>query len=127
MKKLLLLLLFIPLVSFSQTIINKKGFEFNVTSYETILIFNTTHILHQTEVSGDGYDEIKINKKSTIIDGARVSKGKDAKRLASKRAFWITFLNKYGFELTDSVKTPVTTNGGTVTPGTETLTFTKKK
>ena len=127
MKKLTLLLLLVPILSFGQTIIVKKGLKFDVNNYETITIFNTTHILHQTRVNGDGYDEIKINKKCTIIDGARVSKGKDAKKLAHSKAFWVTFLKKYGFELTDSVKTPYTYNGGTATPGTETLTFTKQK
>ena len=126
MKKLILLLLFIPLVSFGQTIIEKKGFKFDVNNYETITIYNTTQLLHNTRVNGDGYDQIKINNRCTIIDGARVSKGKDVKKLALSRAFWVTFLKKYGFELTDSVKTPPTINGGSLTPGTETLTFTKQ-
>jgi len=126
MKKLILLLAILTMgVAQAQFITGKRGNTYDVRNYETITVFASTHLFVNPTITLDGYDTLILNKKGIITDGDRIMKRKDVKRLAHREAFWITYLKKNGFKLQKNTTTPVTINGGSVTPGTMTLTFIK--
>ena len=127
MKRIFLLLtLFLSTNLYSQIIKGKEG-TFDVRNdYSTVSVFFTTHILNRTEVSFDGYDVVKINKKvSQITDGNRLTKGKTLWKLSKQTSFWITFMEKYGYKLSNNTKTPSIRAGDYTTSGTTMLVFNK--
>jgi|SaaInl0LU_22_DNA_1037365.scaffolds.fasta_scaffold83461_1 hypothetical protein len=127
MKRIFLLLtLFLSTNLYSQIIKGKEG-TFDVRNdYSTVSVFFTTHILNRTEVSFDGYDVVKINKKvSQITDGNRLTKGKTLWKLSKQTSFWITFMEKYGYKLSNNTKTPSMRVGDYTTSGTTMLVFNK--
>jgi len=127
MKRIFLLFtLFLSTNLYSQIIKGKEG-TFDVRNdYSTVSVFFTTHILNRTEVSFDGYDVVKINKKvSQITDGNRLTKGKTLWKLSKQTSFWITFMEKYGYKLSNNTKTPSIRVGDKTTSGTTMLVFNK--
>ena len=127
MKRIFLLLtLSLSTNLYSQIIKGKEG-TFDVRNdYSTVSVFFTTHILNRTEVSFDGYDVVKINKKvSQITDGNRLTKGKTLWKLSKQTSFWITFMEKYGYKLSNNTKTPSMRVGDYTTSGTTMLVFNK--
>ena len=127
MKKLLSLIIILSSTSlFSQIISGIEG-TFDVRDdYSTITVYYTTHKLYGPKVSFDGYDTVTVRmKKTEILDGDRVTQGKGIWKITKTTSFWITFLEKYGYELSNSNITPVISFGKYVTPGTTTLIFKK--
>ena len=112
----------------AQTITDKKGTEFNVTDYETIIVSIPSSKLHPTKLSGDGYDEIRVNNRATIVDGKRVTTGKGTKKLSKNKGFWTTFLKRNGFvfENTTTEERTFSVNGNIQTAITIVHTYVKK-
>ena len=129
MKKLLLLLLFIPLISFSQVIVDKKLGEIDISTfsdkYITITlnqILPASHLLSTSEYKEIVMRTTNKKKKWNVYDNGVLIRLKD-------KIDVLNFFSKYGYELaTSDTESYGVVSGSVIIPlGTTSLTLMKVK
>ena len=129
MKKLLLLLLFIPLISFSQVIVDKKLGEIDIRTfsdkYITITlnqILPASHLLSNSEYKEIVMRTTNKKKKWNVYDNGVLIRLKD-------KIDVLNFFSKYGYELaTSDTESYGVVSGSVIIPvGTTSLTLMKVK
>jgi hypothetical protein len=129
MKKLLLLLLFIPLISFSQVIVDKKLGEIDISTfsdkYITITlnqILPASHLLSNSEYKEIVMRTTNKKKKWNVYDNGVLIRLKD-------KIDVLNFFSKYGYELaTSDTESYGVVSGSVIIPvGTTSLTLMKVK
>ena len=129
MKKLLLLLLFIPLISFSQVIVDKKLGEIDISTfsdkYITITlnqILPASHLLSNSEYKEIVMRTTNKKKKWNVYDNGVLIRLKD-------KIDVLNFFSKYGYELaTSDTESYGVVSGSVIIPvGTTSLTLMRVK
>ena len=129
MKKLILLLLFIPLTSFSQVIVDKKLGEIDISTfsdkYITITlnqILPASHLLSTSEYKEIVMRTTNKKKKWNVYDNGVLIRLKD-------KIDVLNFFSKYGYELaTSDTESYGVVSGSVIIPvGTTSLTLMKVK
>jgi len=129
MKKLLLLLLFIPLISFSQVIVDKKLGEIDISTfsdkYITITlnqILPASHLLSTSEYKEIVMRTTNKKKKWNVYDNGVLIRLRD-------KIDVLNFFSKYGYELaTSDTESYGVVSGSVIIPvGTTSLTLMKVK
>ena len=107
MKKLILFLLFVPLVSFGQIITNNKLNErVDVRDYEAIQVGLAGKLIQKSWISfkdkwGSSKAKIKLDRFSEIyVNGQVVKNGRSVAVGQNAREFWRQYLSDYGFRET---------------------------
>lgn len=95
-KSILYSLIFLPLYAMAQTITDKSGYTIDVTHFDEVVVV----IANRVNITGDGYDELIITKGAIIVDGKKEITEK-AVEFAKKAPFWIAFMRRSGFVLSD--------------------------
>ena len=129
MKKLILLSLFIPLISFSQVIVDKKLAEIDISTfsdkYITITlnqILPASHLLSNSEYKEIVMRTTNKKKKWNVYDNGVLIRLKD-------KIDVLNFFSKYGYELaTSDTESYGVVSGSVIIPvGTTSLTLMKVK
>ena len=129
MKKILLILLFVPLISFSQVIVDKKLGEIDIRTfsdkYITITlnqILPASHLLSTSEYKEIVMRTTNKKKKWNVYDNGVLIRLKD-------KIDVLNFFSKYGYELaTSDTESYGVVSGSVIIPvGTTSLTLMKVK
>ena len=129
MKKILLILLFVPLISFSQVIVDKKLGEIDISTfsdkYITITlnqILPASHLLSNSEYKEIVMRTTNKKKKWNVYDNGVLIRLKD-------KIDVLNFFSKYGYELaTSDTESYGVVSGSVIIPvGTTSLTLMKVK
>ena len=129
MKKILLILLFVPLISFSQVIVDKKLGEIDIRTfsdkYITITlnqILPASHLLSNSEYKEIVMRTTNKKKKWNVYDNGVLIRLKD-------KIDVLNFFSKYGYELaTSDTESYGVVSGSVIIPvGTTSLTLMKVK
>jgi hypothetical protein len=129
MKKILLILLFVPLISFSQVIVDKKLGEIDISTfsdkYITITlnqILPASHLLSTSEYKEIVMRTTNKKKKWNVYDNGVLIRLKD-------KIDVLNFFSKYGYELaTSDTESYGVVSGSVIIPvGTTSLTLMKVK